>query len=238
MIEFSQTGYVLTLDSTAPVQFSRGTPVQVTLGDDTFTAADSLALNIVAADGRNRTPQRVPLTASGTDGVYTGTIGRVEQFGLMMVALSGTVSGTVSTTRVITSAAAYVPVYQSVDPEEAVLNRSVVRGELDGPSPYGTAEINTGLATIDALVVYKRSVTRTGLLQGVYNSAEGYAGRNFTVVYCDQYASGGSAPLPRTFSLKSVRPTVNGGIFSYTPTSEDAALSPTIPYTWIAMGTT
>lgn len=230
MIEFSQSGFVLTLDSTAPVQFSRGTPVQVTLTDDTFTAANSLSLNIVAADGRNRTPQRVPLTASGTDGVYTGTIGRVEQFGLMMVALSGTVSNA----QVITSAAAYVPVYQSVDPEEAVLNRSVVRGTLRGPDPYGTAEINTGLATIDALVVYNRSVTRTGLMQGVYNSAEGYAGRNFTIVYCDQYASG----LPRTFTLTSVRPTVNGGIFSYTPTSEEAALSPTIPYTWIAMGTT
>lgn len=234
MIEFSQTGYVLTLESTAPVQFSRGTPVQVTLGDDTFTAADSLALNIVAADGRNRTPLRVPLTASGTDGVYTGKIGRVEQFGLMMVALSGTVS----TTQVITSAAAYVPVYQSVDPEEAVLNRSVVRGTLRGPDPYGTAEINTGLSTIDALVVYKRSVKGTGLLQGVYNSAEGYAGRNFTIVYCDQYASGDSAPLPRTFTLTSVKPTVNGGVFSYTPTSEAAALSPTISYTWIAMGTT
>lgn len=234
MIEFSQTGYVLTLESTAPVQFSRGTPVQVTLVDDTFTAADGLTLNIVAADGRNRTPLRVPLTASGTDGVYTGKIGRVEQFGLMMFALSGTVS----TTQVITSAAAYVPVYQSVDPEEAVLNRSVVRGTLRGPDPYGTAEINTGLATIDALVVYKRSVNGPGLLQGVYNSAEGYAGRNFTVVYCDQYASDDSAPLPRTFTLTSVKPTVNGGVFSYTPTSENAALSPTISYTWIAMGTT
>ena len=234
MIEFSQTSYVLTLDSTAPVQFSRGTPVQVTLGDDTFTAADSLALNIVAADGRNRTPLRVPLTASGTDGVYTGTIGRIDQFGLMMVALSGTVS----TTQVTTSAAAYVPVYQSVDPEEAVLNRSVVSGTLRGPDPYGTMEINTGLATIDALVVYKRSVTAPGLLQGVYNSAEGYAGKNFTIVYCDQYASDDSAPLPRTFTLTSVKPTVNGGVFSYTPTSENAALSPTISYTWIAMGTT
>lgn len=234
MIEFSQTGYVLTLDSTAPVQFSRGTPVQVTLGDDTFTAADGLALNIVAADGRNRTPLRVPLTASGTDGVYTGKIGRIDRSGLMLVALSGTVSNA----QVITSAAAYVPVYLSVDPEEAVLNRSVVRGTLRGPDPYGTIEINTGLATIDALVVYKRSVTGTGLMQGVYNSTDGYSGRNFTVVYCDQYASGDSAPLPRTFSLTSVRPTVSGGVFSYTPTSEDAALSPTIPYTWIAMGTT
>lgn len=235
MIEFTQSGYILTLDSTAPVQFSRGTPVQVTLGDDTFTAADSLALNIVAADGRNnKTPLRVPLTASGTDGVYTGTIGRIDRSGLMLVALSGTVS----TTQVITSAAAYVPVYQSVDPEEAVLNRSVVRGTLRGPDPYGTVEINTGLATIDALVVYKRSVTRTGLMQGVYNSAEGYAGKNFTIVYCDQYASDDSAPLPRTFTLTSVKPTVSGGVFSYTPTSEDSALSPTISYTWIAMGTT
>ena len=234
MIEFSQTGYVLALDSIAPVQFSRGTPVQVTLGDDTFTAADSLALNLVPADGRHRTPLRVPLTASSTDGVYTGTIGRIDRSGLMLVALSGTVSNA----QVITSAAAYVPVYLSVDPEEAVLNRSVVRGTLRGPDPYGTAEINTGLATIDALVVYKRSVTRTGLMQGVYNSAEGYAGKNFTIVYCDQYASDDSAPLPRTFSLTSVKPTVNGGVFSYTPTSEDAALSPTISYTWIAMGTT
>lgn len=116
MIEFKQSGYTLTLGSTKPVQFSRDAPVQVTLSDDTFTSADDLSLNFIPADGRSHTPARVPLTESGTEGVYTGTIGKAAllRHGLILVALGGIVT---STGQVITSAATRVQVYQSVDPE-------------------------------------------------------------------------------------------------------------------------
>lgn len=59
MIEFTQTGLNLTLDTDELVQFSRDTPVQVTLKDDTFAAADDLSLNFVPEDGRKHAPARV-----------------------------------------------------------------------------------------------------------------------------------------------------------------------------------
>ena len=159
MIEFSQTSYVLTLDSAAPVQFSRGTPVQVTLSDDTFTSADDLSLNFIPADGRSHTPARVPLTASGTEGVYTGVIGKsaLLRHGLILVALGGIVT---STGQVITSAAARVPVYQSVDPEAVEMpdDESLVRLISAAVDDYaGEHGITTGATAAEAAQIEKNA---------------------------------------------------------------------------------
>lgn len=226
MIEFTQSGYILTLDSTAPVQFSRGTPVQVTLGDDTFTAADSLALNLVPADGRNRTPLRVPLTASGTDGVYTGTIGRIDRSGLMLVALSGTVS----TTQVITSAAAYVPVYQSVDPDRAADGAVAARGTITGT---GVADspitIGTGLSDVGTFSIYKKSVTSTGLVMGVYDSSQDAAALRTSC--CISYST-----YLKNYDSYALDTKISGGNVIFTPASTGSTLSKGATYYWVATG--
>lgn len=228
MIEFSQTGYVLTLDSTAPVQFSRGMPVQVTLGDDTFTAAaDSLALNIVAADGRNnKTPLRVPLTASGTDGVYTGKIGRIDRSGLMLVALSGTVSNA----QVITSAAAYVPVYQSVDPDRAADGAVAARGTITGTGVVDSPiTIGTGLSDVGTFSIYKKSVTSTGLVMGVYDSSQDAATLHTSC--CISYNT-----YLQNYGNYALDAQISGGNVIFTPASAGSTLSKGATYYWVATG--
>ena len=116
MIEFTQTGLNLTLDTDELVQFSRDTPVHVALKDDTFAAADDLSLNFVPEDGRKHAPARVELTKSDADGVYTGVIGKAAALvsGITSVALGGIVT---STGQVITSRAERIMIDRSVDPE-------------------------------------------------------------------------------------------------------------------------
>ena len=159
MIEFTQSGYTLTLDSTKPIQFSRDTPVQVALSDDTFTDADDLSLNFVQADGRNRAPARVQLAASGTDGVYTGKISKsaLLHHGLVLVALGGIVT---STGQVITSAAAHVMVYQSVDPElqsmpDSASMMSLIRSAVDDYA--GEHGLATGATVAQAAQIEKNA---------------------------------------------------------------------------------
>lgn len=120
MIEFTQSGQDLMLDTDGPVQFSRDTPVQVTLTDDTFTSADDLSLNFIPEDGRKHAPARVPLKKSDADGVYTGVIGKAAALvsGITSVALGGIVT---STGQVITSRAERVMIDRSVDPEQGAL---------------------------------------------------------------------------------------------------------------------
>lgn len=119
-IEFTQSGLDLMIDTDGPVQFSRDTPVQVTLMDGTFTSADDLSLNFIPEDGRKHAPARVELTKSDADGVYTGMIGKAAALvsGITSVALGGIIT---STGQVITSRAERVMIDRSVDPEQGAL---------------------------------------------------------------------------------------------------------------------
>jgi len=164
LIEFTQTGLNLTLDTDELVQFSRETPVQVTLKDDTFAAADDLSLNFVPEDGRKHAPARVPLTKSDADGVYAGVIGKAAALvsGITSVALGGIVT---STGQVITSRAERVMIDRSVDPEAvpvpdseslaSVIASSVAAYLADNPDltttvqdgAVGTSKVQDGAVT-------------------------------------------------------------------------------------------
>lgn len=116
MITFTQTGDKLKIDSDAPVQFSRNTPVQVTLSDDTFTSSETLLLLFAPDDGRVHKPAAVPLTRSGS--TCTGVIGKAATMlhGMTLASLGG-----ITSSRTITSVAARINILQSLDPEQGAL---------------------------------------------------------------------------------------------------------------------
>ena len=159
MIEFTQAGLNLTLDTDELVQFSRDAPVQVTLKDDTFAAADDLSLNFVPEDGRKHAPARVELTKSDADGVYTGVIGKAAALvsGITSVALGGIVT---STGQVITSRAERVMIERSVDPEAVPVPDSeslagFIRTAID--SYVGEHGITTGATAEQAAQIEKNT---------------------------------------------------------------------------------
>lgn len=165
MIEFTQTGLNLTLDTDELVQFSRDTPVQVTLKDDTFAAADDLSLNFVPEDGRKHAPARVELTKSDADGVYTGVIGKAAALvsGITSVALGGIVT---STGQVITSRTERVMIDRSVDPEAVPVPDSeslavFIRTAIDGYA--GEHGITTGATAEQAAQIEQNAAAVTDL---------------------------------------------------------------------------
>lgn len=86
--------------------------------------------------------------------------------------------------------------------------------------------IDTGLAEIRYLSVYKWSVSNTGLVQGVYSVDTGY----LYAVYCASYSQ-----YIKTIAVSTITPTIDGGTFSYTPPSAECGL--VSDYKWIAVGT-
>lgn len=137
-ITFTQTGDTLKCTNNELIQFSRNTPVQVTLSDDTFTAAETLMLLFAPDDGRVHTPAAVPLTRSGS--VCTGVIGKAATLksGLTLASLAGFVGDT----RVITSVAASINIQRSLDPEQGAATEPATLKE----------EIATTNARIDNLI--------------------------------------------------------------------------------------
>ncbi|MDO4175695.1 MAG: hypothetical protein Q4D42_13115, partial [Eubacteriales bacterium] len=117
-ITFTQTENVLKSTGDWPVQFSRNTPVQVTLSDDMFTSASTLVLLFAPDDGRVHKPAAVPLTRS--ESVCTGVIGKAAtlQDGFALVALGGMSE---DGTQTITTKAERIQIYRSVDPEGGLL---------------------------------------------------------------------------------------------------------------------
>ena len=164
-IEFTQSGLDLLLGTDGPVQFSRGTPVQVTLTDDTFTSADDLSLNFIPEDGRKHAPARVPLTKSDADGVYTGVIGKAATLKASPAAVS--LGGIVTSTgQVITSRAERVMIDRSVDPEAVPMPDSeslagFIRTAIDGYA--GEHGITTGATAAEAAQIKQNTGDVTGL---------------------------------------------------------------------------
>ena len=94
-----------------------------------------------------------------------------------------------------------------------------------GKTTSGT--IDTGLAAITCVVIYKTSFAETGLIQGVYTADAGRA----EYVYCSSYSS-----YFKTCATGAVSCTVDGGTFTWGG-SGTAGLSSGKTYNWIAFGT-
>lgn len=174
MIEFTQSGQDLMLDTDGPVQFSRDTPVQVTLMDDTFTSADDFSLNFIPEDGRKHAPARVPLKKSDADGVYTGVIGKAAALvsGISSVALGGIVT---STGQVITSRAERITIDRSVDPEAVPMPDSeslagFIRTAIDGYA--GEHGITTGATAEEAAQIAANATAVTDLKSNLSQLSE------------------------------------------------------------------
>lgn len=94
-----------------------------------------------------------------------------------------------------------------------------------GTTTSGT--IDTGLAAITCVVIYKTSFDETGLIQGVYTADTGSA----EYVYCSSYSS-----YFKTCATGAVSCSVDGGTFTWGG-SGTAGLSSGKTYNWIAFGT-
>lgn len=94
-----------------------------------------------------------------------------------------------------------------------------------GTTTSGT--IDTGLADITCVVIYKTSFAETGLIQGVYTADAGRA----EYVYCSSYSS-----YFKTCATGAVSCTVDGGTFTWGGRGT-AGLSSGKTYNWIAFGT-
>ena len=94
-----------------------------------------------------------------------------------------------------------------------------------GTTTSGT--IDTGLADITCVVIFKKSFAETGLIQGVYTADTGSA----ECVYCSSYSS-----YFKSCATSSVSCSVDGGIFTWGG-SGTYGLSSGKTYNWIAFGT-
>lgn len=120
MISFSQSGYVLKMNTYASlIQFSRNTPVSVELADRTFKNADKLCLNW-KRDSRSSAIARTELTYDEDTDCYVGKVGRAATLceGLTLVSLAAFSD---NETTVISTAAEIVDIKRAVDPEAAAL---------------------------------------------------------------------------------------------------------------------
>ena len=90
-----------------------------------------------------------------------------------------------------------------------------------------SATIETGLSNIKAIVIYKNSLSATGLIQGVYITDAD----TLHYTYCSQYSSYFKTCNVSTSTASSV----SGGTFTL-GTSETSGLSSNTTYNWIAIG--
>lgn len=90
-----------------------------------------------------------------------------------------------------------------------------------------SATIQTGLSNIKAIVIYKNSLSTTGLIQGVYITDDD----TLHYTYCSQYSS-----YFKTCNVSdSTASSVSGGTFTL-GTSGTSGLSSNTTYNWIAFG--
>lgn len=94
-----------------------------------------------------------------------------------------------------------------------------------GTTTSGTIE--TGLSNIKLIIIYKGSLSATGLIQGVYITDED----TLHYTYCSQYSSYFKTCAVSTSTASSV----SGGTFTL-GTSGTSGLSSRVTYNWIAIG--
>ena len=90
-----------------------------------------------------------------------------------------------------------------------------------------SATIDTGLSSISVIVIYKNSLSATGLIQGVYITNDD----TLHYTYCSQYSSYFKTCAVSTSTASSV----SGGTFTL-GTSGTSGLSSNTTYNWIAIG--
>lgn len=90
-----------------------------------------------------------------------------------------------------------------------------------------SATINTGLSSIRAIVIYKDSLSATGLIQGVYSTSDS----TLHYTYCSSYSRYSKSCSTGTSTASSV----SGGTFTL-GTSGTSGLSSSTTYNWIAFG--
>lgn len=94
-----------------------------------------------------------------------------------------------------------------------------------GTTTSGTIE--TGLSSVKCIVIYKRSVSATGLVQSVWLADDGSA----NYVYCSSYSS-----YMKSYAVgTNTSSTVSGGTFTWGG-SGTSGLSSSTTYDWIAFG--
>lgn len=90
-----------------------------------------------------------------------------------------------------------------------------------------SATINTGLSSIDYIVIYKTSFAETGLIQAIYNAGTD----TLNYVYCSSYSS-----YMKTCAVtSSTASSVSGGAFTL-GLSGTSGLSSGVTYYWTAFG--
>lgn len=89
-------------------------------------------------------------------------------------------------------------------------------------------EISTGLSSIQQFILYRKSMTSSGLLIGHYNSE---LGTHYS--YCTSYST-----YTKYVAHGNDAPTINGGTITWLGTigSTTYALASGVEYTWIAFG--
>lgn len=90
-----------------------------------------------------------------------------------------------------------------------------------------SATIDTGLSSIDAFVIYKTSLSATGIVQGIYiTNAD-----TLYYTYCSSY----STYMKTCATSTSTASSVSGGTFTL-GTSGTSGLSSSTTYNWVAFG--
>lgn len=101
-------------------------------------------------------------------------------------------------------------------------------GGLAMKSGTTTSEtINTGLSSVSAIVIYKDTLTATGLMQGVWIASE----NKLHYTYCSSYSSYFKTCSTSTSTASSA----SGGTFTL-GTNGTSGLSSGVTYSWIAFG--
>lgn len=105
---------------------------------------------------------------------------------------------------------------------------TVATGSSTPESGQTIGTIETGLSSIAYLVLYKDSISTTGLVQAVYVASEG----NTYMVYCSSYST-----YMKSFATgTSTKGTTNGGTFNWGVTNTNTQGMRGGTYNWIAFG--
>lgn len=105
---------------------------------------------------------------------------------------------------------------------------TVATGSSTPESGQTIGTIETGLSSIAYLVLYKDSISTTGLVQAVYVASEG----NTYMVYCSSYST-----YMKSFATgTSTEGTTNGGTFNWGVTNTNTQGMRGGTYNWIAFG--
>lgn len=89
--------------------------------------------------------------------------------------------------------------------------------------------INTGLSSVSYFMLYRTTVTTTGLVQAVY----GNNGTTANTTYCSSYST-----WSKVYNFGTSTPTISGGTITWTTTNAaQGGFGSNVTYNWVAFGT-